>query len=194
VIMDQIMKIYIKLHFHLGEEHNIIGHWFRLHFIENEGMAWGLKWGGNTGKIILTSFRLIAVIVGFFYLKTFFSKKYKPAFYVLLACIYAGAIGNLIDSIFYGVIFSESQYFTFEAAKFLPANGGYTSLFLGRVVDMLYFPIIQIEHLPTWIPFIGGSSFEFFSPVFNLADMAISVGVISIWVFQKRILKSDLNN
>lgn len=188
VILDQITKFYIKLHFYLGEEHFIIGKWFRLHFIENDGMAWGWKFGGNIGKVILTSFRLLAVIWGFYYLTTFFKKRFQTAFYVFLALIYGGAIGNLIDSLFYGLIFSESHYFTNSAAQLFPKDGGYAGLFFGRVVDMLYFPIIRDAHFPNWIPFIGGNQFEFFSPVFNIADMAISTGVITIWIFQKKLL------
>lgn len=185
LLADQTLKFYIKTHYILGEEHNVIGSWFRLHFVENEGMAWGLKFGGGLGKILLTLFRLIAVILGTFYLREIIRKKYHAGFIICAALIYAGAFGNLIDSMFYGMIFSNSN--PFAVATLFPAGGGYASFFHGQVVDMLYFPIIH-AHYPSWFPIQSwrGEEFEFFSPVFNIADSSISIGVIVLLIWQKK--------
>jgi len=185
LVADQALKFYIKMHYILGEEHNVIGTWFRLHFVENEGMAWGLKFGGGLGKILLTLFRLIAVILGTFYLRQIIKKKYHTGFIICASLIYAGAFGNLIDSMFYGLIFSNSNPFT--VATLFPAGGGYASFFHGQVVDMLYFPIIHTTY-PSWFPIKSwrGEEFEFFSPVFNLADSSISIGVIALLIWQKK--------
>jgi len=185
LIADQALKIYIKTHYTLQEEHNILGRFFRLHFVENAGMAWGWKFGGDFGKIALTLFRLIAVILGVFYLRSIIRKKYHPGFIVCAALIFAGAAGNLIDSMFYGMIFSNSDYYMHNVAEIFPPHGGYAGFLHGRVVDMLYFPIIQ-THYPSWFPVWGGEEFEFFSPVFNLADASISVGVIAILIWQRK--------
>ncbi len=185
LVADQALKFYIKTHYTLGEEHNVIGSWFRLHFVENEGMAWGLKFGGGLGKILLTLFRLVAVILGTFYLRQIIAKKYHTGFIICAALIYAGAFGNLIDSMFYGLIFSSSN--PFAVATLFPAGGGYASFFHGQVVDMLYFPIIHTTY-PSWFPVANwrGQEFEFFSPVFNLADSSISIGVIALLIWQKK--------
>lgn len=186
ILVDQASKFYIKLNYYTGEEHNVLGTWFRLHFVENEGMAWGWKFGGDFGKIALTLFRLGAVIWGSFLIRNFIRQKQHKGFLICAALIYAGALGNLIDSLFYGIIFEASNPFTQNVATLLPAGGGYAGLFHGKVVDMLYFPIITNSHYPTWIPIVGGEEFEFFRPVFNIADMAISTGVITILVFQNK--------
>ncbi|OHC87628.1 MAG: lipoprotein signal peptidase, partial [Sphingobacteriia bacterium RIFOXYD2_FULL_35_12] len=186
ILVDQASKFYIKLNYYTGEEHNVLGTWFRLHFVENEGMAWGWKFGGDFGKIALTLFRLVAVIWGSFLIRNFIKQKQHKGFLICAALIYAGALGNLIDSLFYGIIFEASNPFTQNVATFLPAGGGYAGLFHGKVVDMLYFPIITNSHYPSWIPIVGGEEFEFFRPVFNIADMAISTGVITILVFQNK--------
>ena len=183
LVADQALKYFIKTTYQLGEEHNVIGTWFRLHFVENEGMAWGWKFGGDSGKIILTLFRLVAVIAGTFYIRNIVQKKYHTGFIVCAALIYAGAFGNLIDSMFYGMIYNRSDFFT--VSTLFPPEGGYASFLHGRVVDMLYFPIITNAHYPSWVPFWGGQDFEFFSPVFNLADASISTGVIALLLFQK---------
>ena len=185
LIADQTLKMFIKTHYVLGEEHNVIGNWFRLHFVENEGMAWGLKFGGGLGKILLTLFRLIAVILGTFYLRSIIQKKYHTGFIICAALIYAGAFGNLIDSMFYGLIFTSSNQFTI--ATLFPPGGGYATFFHGQVVDMLYFPIIH-THYPSWFPIKSwrGEEFVFFSPVFNLADASISIGVIALLIWQKK--------
>lgn len=186
LLIDQGSKFYIKLNYYTGEEHNVLGTWFRLHFVENEGMAWGWKFGGEFGKIALTLFRLVAVIWGSFLIRNFIRQKQHKGFLICAALIYAGALGNLIDSLFYGLIFEASNPFTQNVATLFPAGGGYAGLFHGKVVDMLYFPIITNSHYPSWIPIVGGEEFEFFRPVFNVADMAISVGVIAILIFQNK--------
>ncbi len=184
IFIDQALKFYIKLNYFMGEEHAMIGTWAKLHFVENEGMAWGLKLGGDFGKIALTLFRLAAVIWGVFLIKGFIEKKYHPGFLFCAALIFAGALGNLIDSIFYGLIFEASVPYTTMVAHLFPAEGGYAPLFHGKVVDMFYFPIIQNAHFPSWFPIWGGEEFEFFRHVFNFADAAISTGVITLFVFQ----------
>lgn len=188
LIVDQWSKFYIKTHFYYGEDVYVIGRWFRLHFIENEGMAFGMKFGGENGKLILTLFRMVAVIFGFFFLARMTRKNYTKGAIICGSMILAGALGNLIDSIFYGMIFTES---TFHIAKLVPFGQGYGSLFHGKVVDMLYFPIINTT-LPNWIPIWGGKHFLFFEPVFNVADMAISTGILVLFFFQKKLLHKQL--
>ncbi len=173
----------------MGQEVNVIGHWFRLHFIENEGMAYGLSFGGPIGKVFLTLFRLAAVIFGFYLLKKLIRSGYHKGLIICGSLILAGAIGNLIDSLFYGLLFSAST--PYEVAQFLPAGGGYAGFLHGKVVDMLYFPVYQ-GFLPGWIPFKGGDYFVFFQPVFNISDAAISVGVIVILLFQKRFFQHQV--
>ena len=185
LVADQVLKVYIKTHYYLGEEHLVLGHFFRLHFVENPGMAWGWKFGGDWGKLILTLFRLVAVILGIFYLRSIIQKKYHPGFITCAALVFAGAAGNLIDSLFYGMIFNNSDFFLHNVAVMFPKGGGYAGFLHGQVVDMLYFPLID-SHFPSWLPIWGGQDFEFFSPVFNLADASISVGVIAILLWQGR--------
>ena len=186
ILADQALKIWIKTHFHFGHVMNVLGlPWFRLYFIENEGMAWGWKFGGEWGKMILTLFRLAAVIFGTWYIVRIIKHKYHRGFIVCAALIYAGALGNLIDSMFYGLIFEESSYS--NIAKIFPAHG-YAGFLHGRVVDMLYFPLIE-GTFPNWFPFVGGKEFLFFSPIFNIADASISIGVITLLLFQKRFFK-----
>lgn len=159
--------------------------WFKLYFIENKGMAWGWEFGGDWGKMFLTLFRLAAVVFGTWYLGKIVRQQYNRGFIVCAALIYAGALGNLIDSMFYGLIFNESSYY--QVAQVFPGHG-YGGFLHGRVVDMLYFPMFK-SHFPSWFPFVGGDSFEFFSPIFNIADASISAGVITLLVFQKRFFK-----
>lgn len=189
VIADQVLKIYIKTHYHAEESHAVIGNWFQLYFIENEGMAYGWKLGGEWGKMALTLFRLAAVIFGVFYIGKIIEKKYHKGFIICVALIFAGALGNLIDSMFYGLIFENSSMETYNIAKIFPAHG-YAGFLHGNVVDMLYFPIIHTQ-LPSWVPFWGSNSFDFFSPIFNLADASISTGIITIFIFQKYFFKSN---
>ena len=169
----------------MGEPHAVLGNWFQLVFIENEGMAYGWKFGGDWGKMILTLFRFFAVIFGVWYLKDIIQKKYHPGFIICAALIFAGALGNLIDSMFYGMIFDESSFM--NVATIFPKHG-YAGFLHGKVVDMLYFPVIDTT-LPKWVPFWGGNNFLFFSPVFNLADASISTGVIAILLFQKKFFR-----
>jgi signal peptidase II len=188
IIADQFSKFYIKTNFYYGEEINVLGNWFRLHFIENEGMAFGMRLSdAATGKLILTLFRLVAVVFGFFLLKRLVDKKYHTGLLICGSLILAGALGNLIDSIFYGMIFTESS---FHIAKLVPFGEGYGKLFHGRVVDMLYFPLIDTTW-PSWVPVWGGKPLSFFEPVFNIADAAISCGVITLLLFQKRFMQKD---
>jgi signal peptidase II len=186
IIADQALKIWIKTSFPFGPIKNVMGiPWFRLYFIENKGMAWGWEFGGEWGKMILTLFRLAAVIFGSWYLVKIVKQKYSRGFIICASLIYAGALGNLIDSMFYGLVFEESSYS--QVARIFPVHG-YAGFLHGRVVDMLYFPMID-STWPSWVPLIGGDRFEFFSPIFNIADASISVGVITLFVFQKRFFK-----
>lgn len=193
IIVDQALKIWIKTSHPTGEVVRVLGmDWFRLHFIENPGMAWGWKFGNETGKMVLTLFRLAAVIFGTWYLGQIVKKQYKKGFIICAALIYAGALGNLIDSMFYGMIFDKglsasSNYLQYDGIASFSLNG-YSSFLHGSVVDMLYFPMFK-GHFPSWFPFVGGDNFEFFSPIFNIADASISVGVITLLLFQKRFFK-----
>lgn len=187
VFIDQIIKVYIKTHFYYGEEHKVFGlNWFRFHFLENPGMAWSWKFGqGDIAKLALTTFRLGAVIWGSFYIAKIIRRKSHPGFIISVAFIYAGALGNLIDSFFYGLIFEKSDPVTHNIAHAFSPDRGYAGLMFGQVVDMWYFPIF-VGKLPEWIPLWGGNDFEFFQPVFNTADIWVSTGVTTILIFQKR--------
>jgi signal peptidase II len=192
IILDQALKIWIKTSYPFGHVMDVMGQkWFKLYFIENPGMAWGWRLGGDWGKMLLTLFRLGAVIFGTWYLGRIVKQHYHKGFIVCAALIYAGALGNLIDSMFYGLIFSKSDYSTVATA--FPHGGGYANFLHGEVVDMLYFPIIH-SHFPSWIPVWGGDSFEFFSPIFNVADASISIGVITLLLFQKKFFKRHHND
>ncbi len=188
---DQALKLYIKLNYYAGEEHLVLGQWFRLHFVENEGMAWGWKFGGDFGKIALTLFRLVAVIWGTFLIKGFIQKNYHKGFIICASLIYAGALGNLIDSMFYGMLFEASDPFVQNVAGFAQLGKGYAGFLHGKVVDMLYFPIIRDAHYPSWFPLWAGEPFEFFRPVFNIADASISIGVITILIFQNAFFDKE---
>lgn len=209
IIADQILKFYIKTHFSNGDDVKIIGSWFRLHFIENEGMAYGMKLSESViGKLLLSSFRLIAVVFGFYLLNRLVKKGYGKGVIICGSLILAGALGNLLDSLFYGMIFSDSPYTCFSgnydslhsmfqnhnqvAVAHLTKYGqGYGKFLQGKVVDMLYFPVLETR-LPRWVPFMGGKDFVFFEPVFNIADAAISVGVLTLVFFQKRLIHKPL--
>jgi len=181
LLIDQISKIYIKTHFHLGEEIKVFD-WFRILFVENEGMAWGAKIPGEYGKLLLTLFRLGAIVGIGYWLWDSVRNNGSRVLIVAISFIFAGALGNIIDSVFYGVIFEDSYG---QVAAFLPEGGGYGTLFHGKVVDMLYFPLVE-GMLPKWIPFWGGEYFSFFDPVFNIADTAISTGVTLLLLFNKK--------
>jgi len=188
IVADQALKIWVKTSMNYGQQIYLLGRFLRLYFIENEGMAWGWKFGGDWGKLALTIFRLIAVIFGVFYIKSIVQKNYHRGFILCVAMIFAGALGNLIDSMFYGMIFSRSDD-GLPLAQLFPHGGGYAGFLHGKVVDMIYAPIIENKTLPSWIPFWGGERFTFFSPIFNIADASISAGVIAILIFQRRFFK-----
>ncbi len=200
ILIDQALKIWIKTSYPTGEVVRVFGtDWFRLHFIENPGMAWGWKFGNETGKMILTLFRLAAVIFGTWYIGKIIKQKYKRGFIICAALIYAGALGNLIDSMFYGMIFDKGLHYDAAINDYLTYPGiaefsgnGYSSFLHGSVVDMLYFPMFD-GNFPDWLPFLGGQQFEFFSPIFNIADASISVGVITLLIFQNRFFKKNVS-
>lgn len=172
----------------LGEEISVFGNWFLLHFIENDGMAFGMQFGGQYGKLILVLFRIIAISLLSWYLYGLVKKKAHKLLIYSLSLIIAGAIGNLIDSIFYGVLYSDS---IFKIAQFMPKEGGYAGLFYGAVVDMFYFPILQ-GHYPDWFPFFKNEEFIFFRPVFNIADTSITIGVSLILVFHNKLFPKQI--
>jgi len=184
LVADQTLKILVKTNMTLYQQIPFFGNWGILHFVENNGMAFGLSLPGELGKILLTSFRIVAVIAIGFYLRRLISIKAHTGLIITLSMVMAGALGNIIDSVFYGLIFSSSS--PVEAATLFPQGGGYAPLLHGKVVDMFYFPIIKGNY-PDW--FRGGSSFIFFRPVFNLADSSVTIGVITIILFQKKFFK-----
>ncbi|SKB53071.1 signal peptidase II [Salegentibacter holothuriorum] len=186
LLIDQISKFYIKTNFSLGEEVPVFD-WFKILFVENEGMAWGTKIPGEYGKLFLTLFRLVAIVGIGYWLWDSVRKNGSRILITAIALIFAGAMGNIIDSVIYGIIFNDSYG---QVAEFMPAQGGYATLFHGKVVDMLYFPLWQ-GNLPEWIPFWGGNYFTFFEPVFNIADTAISAGVILLLLFNKRAFPKE---
>lgn len=173
----------------LGQEFELIGDRAIIHFTENNGMAFGMEFGGESGKLALSVFRLIAIFGIGYGLHYMIQRKYHRGLIICVSLIFAGALGNIIDSTFYGMIFSESTWT--DTAMLFPPEGGYSSIFHGKVVDMFYFPIIQ-GFYPAWIPIVGGNDFIFFRPVFNFADSAISIGVIVILIFQKRYFKEEV--
>lgn len=177
----------MKTHFFLGEEVRVMGDWFILHFTENNGMAYGMEFGGDFGKLFLSIFRIIAVGGIGYYLWSIAKKQEDKLYIICIALIFAGAIGNIIDSAFYGILFNDSGY---EVAKFMPEEGGYSSFLHGKVVDMFYFPVLH-GHFPSWFPIWGSEEFIFFRPVFNFADFSISMGVIIIILFQRRFFKKE---
>jgi len=176
--LDQGAKFWVKLNMILNTRMQVAGDWFFIHFTENPGMAFGLEFGGEYGKLMLTSFRIVAVLGLIWYLRSQIIAGSRRGFIICLAMITAGAAGNIIDSIFYGKLFTDSVH---HVAEFMPEEG-YASYFHGKVVDMIYLPIIETR-LPEWL---GGSHFTFFRPIFNLADTSISLGVIFILLFQRR--------
>jgi signal peptidase II len=183
LVLDQLLKIWVKTNMFLYQDIHVFGNWFIIKFIENNGMAFGFNLPGDYGKMILSIFRIIAVIAIIFYMRHLIREKISNGLLISLSFILAGAIGNIIDSAFYGLIFNESS--PYSKAVIFPESGGYSSFLHGKVVDMLYFPVLQ-GTWPEWIPLKGGQDFEFFRPVFNLSDTAITVGVVTILLFQKK--------
>jgi signal peptidase II len=182
LLADQALKIWVKTHMYLGQDYHITN-WFYIHFTENPGMAFGLEFGGVWGKIALSLFRLVAIGALIFWLRTLIKSSAFGVAITSVSLILAGAIGNMIDSLFYGITFSDSLG---RVATVFPAEGGYAPLLQGKVVDMFYFPLYT-GTLPDWIPFWGGDYFIFFRPIFNLADSAITAGVLLLLIFQKKV-------
>lgn len=185
LVIDQALKIWVKTNMEIGEDIPLFGKWGMLHFIENNGMAFGMEMGGKLGKLVLSVFRIIAIFAIGWFLYSLIEKKTNTGLVLAVSAILAGAVGNIIDSAFYGMIFSESYG---HVATMFPPGGGYSSFLHGRVVDMFYFPIIDTTW-PDWSPIRPGQSLIFFRPVFNIADSAITCGVISILLFQRKMFK-----
>jgi signal peptidase II len=190
LIIDQASKIWVKTHILYGDGFDMFGMpWAKIHFIENEGMAFGLSYGGLTGKYILSIFRILMAGFLIYLLKNILEKSEPVGFVVAFSLVIAGAVGNIIDSMFYGLIFSES-YFHGGLATIFPPEGGYGGFLTGKVVDMFYFPMFEIIW-PEWVPLIGGDKFEFFRHVFNVADSSIFCGVVSILLFYRSFFKAE---
>jgi signal peptidase II len=187
--IDQVVKILIKTHMTLGDNIHVFGDWFQIFFIENEGAAWGMSLGGRYGKLILSLFRIVAVTAIALFINHLWKKKAPAGVLVGISLVLAGALGNIIDSAFYGLIFSESTPAT--VATLFPQGGGYAGFLHGKVVDMLYFPLFTIHNMPSWLDWLSGADgvFTFFAPVFNIADSYISVAVIYLVLFQWKYFK-----
>ena len=189
VVIDQIIKILVKTNMTIGEHFSVIGNWFQIYFIENEGMAFGMKFGGQVGKFLLSVFRIILFGALVYWIRGMLKRKDVPTGVVVgLTLITAGALGNIIDCLFYGLVFGASTYT--EVAQFLPEGGGYAPFFFGKVVDMFYFPIIDTT-FPEGMPLIGGNPFRFFAPVFNFADSCVTCGALYLIFFQWRFFAKD---
>lgn len=189
LLVDQFSKILVKTNMTLGESIFIFGDWFQIYFIENNGMAFGMQYGGDLGKFLLTAFRIVLAGYIIIYLRKLLFSGAKTGVLIGISMILIGAMGNIIDSLFYGVLFGASTYS--EVAEFLPEAGGYAPIMFGKVVDMLYFPLIETT-FPKWIPIWGGDDFVFFGPIFNVADSCITVGLFYLLLFQRKFLTKTL--
>lgn len=191
LLIDQSVKIWIKTHFWLSQEIEILGlDWALIHFMENNGMAFGISFGGSFGKLALSIFRIIAISFLIYLIRNFIRSGARWGILIPFGLILAGAIGNMLDSAFYGMIFSESGYFHGGVARMFPAEGGYAGFLHGKVVDMFHFPILE-GFWPEWVPLIGGHHYLFFKPVFNVADVSITVGVLQILIFQRSFFLNE---
>lgn len=188
LVIDQVVKIWIKTNMTIGENIPVFGDWFKIYFIENNGMAFGMQFGGTVGKLLLSLFRIVLIGFIIYYIKKLIRKEAPMGVIYGVGLILVGAVGNVVDSMFYGLIFSESTFT--QVATFLPEGGGYASFLHGKVVDMLYFPLIDTT-LPNWVPIWGGEQFLFFRPIFNIADSCITVGVFYLLLFHRKFFSRE---
>lgn len=192
VLADQISKIWVKTNMTIGESISVFGDWFQILFVENPGMAFGMAFGGDVGKYLLTGLRLVLFVIMLLWIRKLTKKEGTPMGVLIgLTAIMIGALGNIIDCMFYGEIFSQST--ATQVSEFVPIGTGYGSFMLGRVVDMLYFPIIDVV-LPDWFPFNAGERFIFFRPIFNIADSCISVGAVYLLIFHWKFISKEMAN
>lgn len=187
LVIDQVVKLMVKTHMQIGEEIPLIGDWCMLHFVENEGMAFGMAFGGKVGKLLLSLFRIVASSAILVYMLKLIKQNVRWLPLVSIALIFVGAVGNLVDSCFYGLIFNESYY---HVATLFPEEGGYAGFLMGKVVDMFYFPLID-TFWPDWMPLVGGNHLLFFNAIFNVADAAITIGVAMLIIDQLFVAKND---
>ena len=189
LVIDQVIKILVKTNMTIGQSIHMLGDWFQIYFIENNGMAFGMQFGGQIGKYLLSIFRIVLVAIILIYMRRLLKKPETPwGVLVGLAAIMCGALGNIVDSLFYGLIFSESTFT--QVAQLFPEGGGYAPFLQGKVVDMLYFPLIDTD-LPSWVPFWGGRHVIFFRPIFNFADSCITCGAIYLLIFHWRFFSRN---
>ena len=200
LLIDQMLKIWVKTNMFIGEDFRVFGNWFLIRFIENPGMAFGLAFGGKAGKLILCFFRLSLIVALIYFVRILIRKKTNQGFIMCIGLILAGAIGNIIDCTFYGLIFNSGTTFNPEFGTYIGysgvsqfSNDGYATIFQGCVVDMLYFPVIEGTY-PAWFPFKAGNSFTFFRPIFNIADAAVCIGMFATVIFYWRLFKKIGNN